>query len=343
MKNNLFKIVRNTLILGLILSPISAFSESTIDSLQITVNGSSAQIGGGTINPANLAVTNNGSSAQTSGTVDPSTLAVTNNGSSAQTASVLNAANLAVTNNGSSAQIGGGTINPANLAVTNNGSSAQIGGGTVETAPTTPTTPENLGSTGTSNTANTSSGSGSTGGGSSYSSGGGSSSMIYVSDCKYLNSYLKSGSKNDINDVLKLQTYLKNSEGLSVDINGIFDQKTFNAVKAFQLKYSNDILMPWNIKDATGNVFYTTQKKINELVCKKNFALTPAQLAHINAYRNRDIQTDISANVKIDATKSDDTKINSEVGIKNIADTASTANTSFASKVWKFTKWLFGY
>ena len=322
MKNNLFKIVRNTLILGLILSPISAFSQSTIDSLQTTVNGSSAQIGGGTINPANLAVTNNGSSAQTSGTVDPSTLAVTNNGSSAQTASVLNA---------------------ANLAVTNNGSSAQIGGGTVETAPTTPTTPENLGSTGTSNTANTSSGSGSTGGGSSYSSGGGSSSMIYVSDCKYLNSYLKSGSKNDINDVLKLQTYLKNSEGLSVDINGIFDQKTFNAVKAFQLKYSNDILMPWNIKDATGNVFYTTQKKINELVCKKNFALTPAQLAHINAYRNRDIQTDISANVKIDATKSDDTKINSEVGIKNIADTASTANTSFASKVWKFTKWLFGY
>ncbi len=199
----------------------------------------------------------------------------------------------------------------------------------------------------TSGSNNTSSGSApvatSNSGSSPYSSGGhsGINRLAVSSDCAYITTYMKLGAQNDIAEVIKLKTFLNSNEGFKLELNGIFDINTSNAIKTFQSKYASDIMAPWGITTPTGNVFYTTQNKINELVCKKAFSLTPAQLASINAYKNGDASTVATiTNPKTD-TKSDTTIVTKDS--KNDTQTASTANTSVAGKIWKFVKWLFGY
>jgi hypothetical protein len=90
----------------------------------------------------------------------------------------------------------------------------------------------------------------------------------------YIGEYIKLGAKNNPEEVNKLQSFLNEWTGASLKVTGIYDQATFNAVKAFQLKYSSDILNPWikiglhkNDKTATGYVYKTTQRMINNLVC----------------------------------------------------------------------------
>ena len=57
---------------------------------------------------------------------------------------------------------------------------------------------------------------------------------------------------------------------------------------AFQKKYKDDILMPWGIYEPSGTVFYTTQKKINEIYCQgiSEFPLSSLQSRQILAYKN---------------------------------------------------------
>ncbi len=191
---------------------------------------------------------------------------------------------------------------------------------------------ENTSSNNSSNP-NSNSGSSSSGG----SSGGHRAriSSTVTADCSYINSYIKIEAKNDVNEIVKLQTFLKNNEKMNVDVNGIYDIKTIEAVKAFQTKYANDILTPWGMKSPSGNVFYTTKKKINELICNKNLSLTSTELAQIDAYKKR-------INEKAEVN-SNDSKSIIEKDTKNTAQTATVANTSFFGKTWKFVKWLFGY
>jgi hypothetical protein len=86
--------------------------------------------------------------------------------------------------------------------------------------------------------------------------------------CPYLTQYMRMGAQNDPMQVMRLQAFLKSFEGYDyVTINGIFDQATHQAVSAFQLKYSADILAPWGISHSTGFVYLTTLKKINEIIC----------------------------------------------------------------------------
>lgn len=145
-------------------------------------------------------------------------------------------------------------------------------------------------------------GSGSTGGGGgggTFSGGGGSGfvggglgEVLGVSTvnpmCNYLNNYLKRGNANDKVEVMKLQVFLKASEGASnLAINGIFDDATFDAVSNFQKKYSSDILTPWGYdnNESTGYVYILTKKKINEIFCKTQITLTPAQQEEIAIFR----------------------------------------------------------
>ncbi len=72
---------------------------------------------------------------------------------------------------------------------------------------------------------------------------------------------MKRGGKNDVNEVKKLQRFLNVKE------TGFFGKLTFNAVKAFQLKYADQILSPWGHKDATGYFYKTTQKQANLILC----------------------------------------------------------------------------
>lgn len=175
--------------------------------------------------------------------------------------------------------------------------------------------------------------------------------------CIYLNDYLRFGRNNNPAEVYKLQLFLKNVENLNVDANGTFDSKTLDAVEAFQAKYLNDIMIPWGSSNPTGQVYFTTRKKINEIYCKSSFALTSAQLAQIEVYKNGvadgTIQVDSDGTIQVDSngnlievTSTSSTSTSPELGSNGDVDNSQTAavgNVGFFGKIWNFVKWLFGY
>ncbi len=164
--------------------------------------------------------------------------------------------------------------------------------------------------------------------------------IINGANCSYLTSYLNFDGNNDASEVTKLQTFLKNNEKLNVDINGKFDQKTLDAVKAFQAKYVADTMAPWGVTTPTGQVFYTTKNKINELVCNSKIALTASQLSTIESYKSN-VSNGTVNTISETATGTD--SLSPVVGSNDNSQTASAAGTSFAGKIWKFVKWIFGY
>jgi hypothetical protein len=152
-------------------------------------------------------------------------------------------------------------------SITDQGNGGVVSGGSAPSV----TDQGNGGVVGSSNPTPSTGDNGTSSGGSSRSggrSGTRRSIAIYTNPatCSYLNDYLSIDSNNTEMEVIKLQAFLLNTEGLNVDINGKFDQKTFNAVKAFQKKYASEILSPWGSSIPTGKVFYTTKKKINEIL-----------------------------------------------------------------------------
>ena len=105
-----------------------------------------------------------------------------------------------------------------------------------------------------------------------------------VITCTYLLEYLKMGEENNPTEVIKLQDFLRENEGCSLVSTGMFDQATFDAVSEFQLNYQDDVLIPWGLEGATGYVYITTKRKINELYCQRPFPLTTDQQAEIANY-----------------------------------------------------------
>ena len=76
------------------------------------------------------------------------------------------------------------------------------------------------------------------------------------------------GYANDTLQVIKLQAFLKAYEHFDyVTVNGVFDQATYQAVSAFQLRYKDDILSPWGIDTSTGYAYIRTVGKINQVIC----------------------------------------------------------------------------
>jgi uncharacterized repeat protein (TIGR01451 family) len=104
----------------------------------------------------------------------------------------------------------------------------------------------------------------------------------------FITTYLKPGTQNDQTQVRRLQYFLRDFQGAQVVVNGVFDDATKAAVEKFQNKYSGDILAPWGEQQANGVVYYTTQKKINELYCQgvTQFPLSSAQSHQIASYKN---------------------------------------------------------
>ena len=84
----------------------------------------------------------------------------------------------------------------------------------------------------------------------------------------HITQYMKKGSNNDPVEVSKLQSFLVEQEGFTnVQVNGVFDDNTDAGVRQFQIKHSGIILGPWAIQKATGYVYRTTTKQINDLYC----------------------------------------------------------------------------
>jgi hypothetical protein len=83
----------------------------------------------------------------------------------------------------------------------------------------------------------------------------------------YLLKYIWPGVANDPVEVRKLQDFLISYEGFAaLKTTGIYGAQTQLCVEEFQEKYRDEILGPWSIqREGTGNVYKTTQKKINEL------------------------------------------------------------------------------
>ncbi len=102
-----------------------------------------------------------------------------------------------------------------------------------------------------------------------------------------LTDYLRFDRSNDPAEVSKLQMFLRAREdATSVSISGIFDRPTFDAVHAFQRKYASEILEPWGMTQSTGYVYFTTQKKVNEIWCGREFPLNTDQTQEIATIRS---------------------------------------------------------
>lgn len=105
----------------------------------------------------------------------------------------------------------------------------------------------------------------------------------------YLTTYLRYGIDNEESQVRKLQVFLNQYDNANLLVSGTFDLPTEVAVRIFQREHATDILDPWGLQQDSGYVYYTTQKKINELVCENqvSFPLTNSQQQEISVFRER--------------------------------------------------------
>ena len=103
----------------------------------------------------------------------------------------------------------------------------------------------------------------------------------------YLTENLGINRQNDSAQVVRLQEFLNEHMSAGLAVTGVFETSTEQAVMAFQLQYAVDVLTPWGITNATGFVYHTTKKKINELVCARAFPLTSEQMEEISRVKNQ--------------------------------------------------------
>lgn len=108
-----------------------------------------------------------------------------------------------------------------------------------------------------------------------YSLGGGSVSystpapLSLPLPCElYLKKFIRLGRANDPFEVTKLEVFLNSFEGFNLPVNGIYEQRDFDAVSIFQKRYFSAVLTPWGITDSTGYVYITTTLTINQIYCQ---------------------------------------------------------------------------
>ena len=191
------------------------------------------------------------------------------------------------------------------------------------------------------------------GGGSSSSGSSGSyvgSNLILTtygtSSCPLITTYMKIGGMNDASQVTKLQSFLKNSQGINVAVNGIFDQQTEVAVRAFQSKYMTEVMGPWNATQTTGTVYITTQKLINKLACNIPLVLTPVDSSIIDAYKSRATTAVVAGGAVVAPVgpvleTGTNTATPDAITNSDSSQTGAVGNTSIVGRVWNFFLGLF--
>ncbi len=115
-----------------------------------------------------------------------------------------------------------------------------------------------------------------------------SSSNTSVSNQINTNQILSVGSSGK--DVEALQNFLYNEGYLTATPNGYFGKGTEKAVKIFQSKYADELLIPNGFKNPTGMVGESTRSKINELLNTTN----------INT--NKNIQQEVASSKTVNTT-----------------------------------------
>ncbi len=184
--------------------------------------------------------------------------------------------------------------------------------------------------------------------GSNRSSGNGSSgSIVYTptvlgaatTSCPLITDYLKFGGTNNPVQVTNLQIFLRANQKADVTVNGIFDQKTEDAVKAFQKKYLSDILGPWDATRPTGFVYITTTKKINALACASPVVLSAEERAIIEAYKAR--TSDQATGVEVGSNGSTNLGTVGADVLDDNDNVAAAGEASVLSRFWDFIKSLF--
>jgi len=83
----------------------------------------------------------------------------------------------------------------------------------------------------------------------------------------YMYEYIHIRKQNNPEEVAKLQMFLNDYMKENLEVSGIYDTLTFNAVKRFQLKEFMEVLEPWGITEPTGYVYITTKRRINMIKC----------------------------------------------------------------------------
>lgn len=91
----------------------------------------------------------------------------------------------------------------------------------------------------------------------------------------YISTFLKKGANNPVNQVRKLQIFLNDYMGENLAIDGVYGNATFEAVKRFQIREADEVLLPWGIDEATGIVRETTMRRINNIMCPELNILIP--------------------------------------------------------------------
>lgn len=185
------------------------------------------------------------------------------------------------------------------------------------------------------------------------SSGGNSSSsgsrVAYPYACNQFTSFMRYGANNDANQVIKLQTFLRDAEKINVTVNGIFDKQTENAVIAFQNKYNSTIMGPWGSSQGSGYVYITTIKQINKIACSIPLSLNPQELAIINEYKNRRGATPSvivtpkveNTPIQIEVKNEDNTITLTSTPEANTENTATVQKASIMNRFWNFLVYLF--
>ena len=83
----------------------------------------------------------------------------------------------------------------------------------------------------------------------------------------YLTGSVNPNASNAPADVLKVEQFLNNREGESLEENGTYEQADVDAVNRFQSKYASVILDPLGLTAPTGRVLGSTRDHINRLEC----------------------------------------------------------------------------
>lgn len=77
-----------------------------------------------------------------------------------------------------------------------------------------------------------------------------------------LSSPIDIGLKNNEEDVKKLEIFLNTYEGEKLIVNGIYGKDDYLAVKRWQVKYKNSILVPMKLKKPTGTIYTSSMRQI---------------------------------------------------------------------------------